>query len=694
MSLTEMTLSGGVLILLIAAVRGLALHRLPKAVFPALWTVAALRLLLPVEFGIPLPAALPAPAPQGAAVWAAGQAAVPGDLAALPAAMPAAVDWTAVFALVWLAGAVLAAGYFAGLYFRSMEKFKTSLPANTPFLRDWVRAQRLVRPLEVRRSDRVAAPLTYGIFRPVILLPKGLEERDEETLVRVLTHELVHIRRFDGAAKLLFAAALCVHWFNPLVWALYVLANRDLELSCDERVLRLLGGEERAAYALTLIAMEEDRSPGLSFFNHFSRFAIEERIEAIMKYEKKSVIAAVLAAVLIVGATTAFASAAPVGDGNVETVWDDVLLRSDGGEKQYSVDGGKTWLSEERYQAQYGSWGDGWQVEWWTAETYAQWLEQEKENLRDVIGSQGWTPSTGWFTWDEKRVEEAVARYEEILEEIKNGALYSRRVLDRDGREVPDVALGSDAPLGTVVTTVFDDGRSTVLPEEAVDSAALLRELAAFGVGGSEREGLTYRGQAVRTLVDGVSMENGYSVRYIYQNDTGTADIHTVRSVRYNPDGSYDPMGELIAVVSKGEQGFDQGLIDSCGISGEGQESGTAETWADLPDTGERSSGEATIAAVAGGGEEGTPLPGMFDKYAPYGLTYRETETAEGMQRNLFYNGKPVNHFADVTPDGGVFTFGSSEQTPDGLTVRAVYGERGELTGLTAERSESRKTNV
>ena len=84
----------------------------------------------------------------------------------------------------------------------------------------------------------------------------------------------------------------------------------------------------------------------------------------------------------------------------------------------------------------------------------------------------------------------------------------------------------------------------------------------------------------------------------------------------------------------------------------------------------------------------------MFDKYAPYGLTYRETETAEGMQRNLFYNGKPVNHFADVTPDGGVFTFGSSEQTPDGLTVRAVYGERGELTGLTAERSESRKTNV
>ena len=82
--------------------------------------------------------------------------------------------------------------------------------------------------------------------------------------------------------------------------------------------------------------------------------------------------------------------------------------------------------------------------------------------------------------------------------------------------------------------------------------------------------------------------------------------------------------------------------------------------------------------------DEGTPLPGMFDKYEAYGLAYRETKTAEGVERNLSYHGKPVNHFADLKPDGGVFTFSSSEQTPEGLTVCAVYDQSGKLTGVSA----------
>lgn len=73
----------------------------------------------------------------------------------------------------------------------------------------------------------------------------------------MLTHEMVHIQRFDVARKLLFVIAVCIHWCNPLVWVMNVLANRDIELACDERVLQYFGQESRTAYALSLISLAE-----------------------------------------------------------------------------------------------------------------------------------------------------------------------------------------------------------------------------------------------------------------------------------------------------------------------------------------------------------------------------------------------------------------------------------------------------
>lgn len=269
MSLTQMTLSGGSFILFIAAVRALALHRLPKTAFLALWEMAALRLLLPFS----VPSAFSVSALLKRLLRGGGR--LP-PVFAPAAAVPSPAGGTAHTALtvVWLAGMALMAAYFAVLYLRGGRKFRQSLPDETPAVRDWLAGRRLFRPLEVRQSDRVSSPLTYGVFRPVILLPKGMERGDGAALTYILTHELVHIRRFDAVTKLVFAAALCVHWFNPLVWVMYVLASRDLELSCDERVMDALGGREKAPYALTLINMEETRSRGLSLYNHFGKLAI------------------------------------------------------------------------------------------------------------------------------------------------------------------------------------------------------------------------------------------------------------------------------------------------------------------------------------------------------------------------------------------------------------------------------------
>ena len=125
----------------------------------------------------------------------------------------------------------------------------------------------------------------------------------------MLEHEFVHIRRFDALLKLALIAAVCVHWFSPLVWVLYVLANRDVELACDETVVRRFGGA-RAAYAGALIHMEEVKSGLMPLFSHFSRSATKERITAIMKTKKITVISLLLAVVLVAGTVTVFATSA------------------------------------------------------------------------------------------------------------------------------------------------------------------------------------------------------------------------------------------------------------------------------------------------------------------------------------------------------------------------------------------------
>ncbi len=442
MSLVQMTLSGGVFILFIVVVRALALHRLPKGAFLALWEMAALRMLLP--FTIPLPFSLFTPAkhlPVMGEYLAPGGESVPGTPAVgIPAGTPASagIAPSEVMPMVWLAGAVLMAAYFIVSYVRARKRFCCSSPDNTPAVRRWLAGQRLHRPLEVRQSALVSSPLTYGVLRPVILLPEDMERGDETALTYILTHEYIHIRRFDSVAKLVFAAVLCVHWFNPLAWVMYVLANRDLELSCDEWVMDTLGGRKKASYALTLINMEETRSRCFSPYSHFSKLAIEERIEAI---KKASVLALGLAVALVAGATTAFAaSAAPSSQEdldrklNAETTVDEGTLMSyvdpKDGKTYYSFDGGKTFeaMTDEEFERRFPTPN----VEWWTYEEYAAWLEQEKANLQSMLGETGSTGGRGEFVWTQEIIDETIAMYEGILQDIKEGMMYSKSV---DGDE-------------------------------------------------------------------------------------------------------------------------------------------------------------------------------------------------------------------------------------------------------------------
>ena len=323
MSLLQMSFAGAVMILAIIVIRALAINLLPKKTFLALWGIAVMRLLLP--FSLPsafsvysliddhIPMTAPAKVPQAFEVLPAE---TNGQMFTMPSGISNTASSISAWAIIWGVGMLVCALVFAIAYWKCRQEFQTSLPVDNGFIRGWLSSHRLTRTISVRQSSRFSAPLTYGVFCPVILMPTSTDWENTKSLQYVLAHEYVHIRRFDSITKLVLITALCVHWFNPLVWAMYVLANRDIELSCDEAVVRLFGENTKAAYARSLISMEETRSGLTPLCNNFNKNAIEERITAIMKIKKTSIFSLALAVALIVGVTTVFATSAFASSGN------------------------------------------------------------------------------------------------------------------------------------------------------------------------------------------------------------------------------------------------------------------------------------------------------------------------------------------------------------------------------------------
>lgn len=418
LSILDLSQAGAIMILVILAIRATCINRLPKRTFQALWGLALLRLLVPVAIpsrfsaqtmGLWLRDRLAArPEPMTAATPA-----LPAPLPSQPEALPVetaigqgeAFPW---FLWLWLAGVCLLAAYFLITYVRSRRLFATSLPVEIPFVTQWLAANPTRRRVQTRQTDRPYGPLTYGLLRPVILLPQRALRLPEGALAYVLAHELTHVRRGDALFKLLLIAALCLHWFNPLAWALFFLANRDLELACDEAVVRAFGEANKAAYARTLIDMAERRSRTSPLLSSFSKYAIEERITAIMKIKKHTRLttlvsfALVFALALCLG-TTALASgiAAPT------------TPALPAGLTAVAHNDGSVALTE---------------VEWYTYEEYKAWLDAEKAALQALVGAgaKGWTATSGVFEWTQERVDETIALYEGILADIGNGLLVSK----------------------------------------------------------------------------------------------------------------------------------------------------------------------------------------------------------------------------------------------------------------------------
>ena len=307
-------------------------------------------------------------------------------------------------------------------------------------------------------AGRISSPLTFGVLRPVILVPKKTDWTDETALRYVLEHEFVHIQRFDVLSKLLLIAAVCVHRFNPLVWVMYVLANRDLELSCDETVLRRFGGDVRAAYARVLIRMEAARggtavetgtplqpdtdytAAGISskgrlwyyagqpvamiYDDNDSIYMDEEAAGGCYLHVRRDS-AGAISGVDVLTKEQFRELADRRMNAASDTTYEESTLMSyvdpADGRTYYSFDGGKTFepLTDAEFEARFPT-PD---VVWWTYDEYKAWLDNEKVELQSLLGQTG-----GDYTWTQQKIDETIALYESILKDIQNGVLYSKTV--------------------------------------------------------------------------------------------------------------------------------------------------------------------------------------------------------------------------------------------------------------------------
>lgn len=323
----NMSLTASVVILAVLAVR-LLLRRAPKVFSYALWAVVLFRLLCPVSItsAVSLLGALGAPAQERTAVTSVVEY-VPADIVRdmAPAVTPLPQEPfpaepgenivstapsvtqpdaapisplsgpVAVLTMTWLTGMALLLLYSVVSLLRLRRRLVGALR-----LED-----------NIYLADYIPSPFVMGLFRPKIYLPSTLTETERGYILR---HEQYHLRRRDHVVKLLSFLALCVHWFNPLVWAAFILAGKDMEMSCDEAVVRELGEDIRADYSASLLSLATGRRIVAGMPLAFGEGDTGGRIRNLLNWKRPQPWIIAVCAVVCVG-LIALCAANPKGSG-------------------------------------------------------------------------------------------------------------------------------------------------------------------------------------------------------------------------------------------------------------------------------------------------------------------------------------------------------------------------------------------
>lgn len=291
--LLRINLVASFVILIVLAAR-LILNRAPKVFSYALWAIVLIRLLIPVSIPSPVSVIPDTPAASGAVINSAlpeiefetlrdreqnyyeSQNTSPEDVQVYVSRTMEPMVYLSLAWLVGIAGMLLYSGIS---YLKIRKKVQITVP-----LRDniWI-------------ADDIKSPFVIGFLKPKIYLPNNLGEQEQEYII---LHEQHHIRRFDHVIKTLAFLALTIHWFNPLVWIAFVLACKDMEMSCDEAVIRKLGENVRADYSASLLTLATGHRIIAGTPLAFGEGDTKGRIKNLAKWKKPAVWVLVLTIII------------------------------------------------------------------------------------------------------------------------------------------------------------------------------------------------------------------------------------------------------------------------------------------------------------------------------------------------------------------------------------------------------------
>jgi beta-lactamase regulating signal transducer with metallopeptidase domain len=332
-TILNMSITGSVIILAMLIAR-LCLKRAPRIFSYVLWAVVLFRLLCPVSFftdisflGILEESSSTKgrmeyiPADIGYQMEPQVSLPVPGISDAvnssLPAGNPAASVnpmqiWLFLGSRIWLLGIGAMLAYSAVSLLRLKKKLKTASHERE----------------NIYRMPGYGTPFVYGIIWPRIYLSQALGAEEERY---ILLHEQIHIRRKDPFFRALAYLALCLHWFNPLVWLAFSLSGQDMEMSCDEAVIRRLGSKVKKEYSASLLALASGHRMVKGLPLAFGEGDTKSRIENVLHYQKPGRILAVCAAIVCVVLAVQFVTNPRDGgeDGSPEQVFYGIVTYAD-----------------------------------------------------------------------------------------------------------------------------------------------------------------------------------------------------------------------------------------------------------------------------------------------------------------------------------------------------------------------------
>ena len=298
LKIINMSISASWLVLAVLIFR-LILKKAPKWVNVLLWGIVAVRLICPFSFESALsliPSSETIPLDIEMAVKPTIDSGVPAINSVvnpvlssfappqhvLTSANPLQI-WIPILNIIWLIGVGSLLLYTAVSYWRLCRKVDTAVRYKD----------------NIFQSENVSSPFVLGIIKPRIYLPFNMNGQDLE---HVVAHEQAHIRRRDHWWKPLGFLLLTIHWFNPLMWLAYVLLCRDIELACDEKVIKELDNEQRADYAQALVVCSVNRPMIAACPLAFGEVGVKDRVKSVMNYKKPAfwvIIIAVIACVIV-----------------------------------------------------------------------------------------------------------------------------------------------------------------------------------------------------------------------------------------------------------------------------------------------------------------------------------------------------------------------------------------------------------